>query len=60
MNHLEVKSQDLYYICQIYMDKIIDEKLLHQWNKKYPPTEREKRKNIQIFKLQGNKNPFIN
>jgi endonuclease I len=41
------------------MDKIIDEKLLHQWNKKYPPTEREKRKNIQIFKLQGNKNPFI-
>ncbi len=57
-------ARSILYMSNLYgknnMDKIIDEKLLHQWNKKYPPTEREKRKNIQIFKLQGNKNPFIN
>ena len=57
-------ARTILYMSKLYgknnMDKIIDEKLLHQWNKKYPPTEREKRKNIQIFKLQGNKNPFIN
>ena len=57
-------ARSILYMSNLYgknnMDKIIDEKLLHQWNKKYPPTEREKRKNIQIFKLQGNINPFIN
>tara|TARA_Y100000389_G_scaffold126855_2_gene124191 strand:+ start:9121 stop:9756 length:636 start_codon:yes stop_codon:yes gene_type:complete len=57
-------ARSILYMSNLYgknnMDKIIDEKLLHQWNKKYPPTEREKKKNIQISKLQGNKNPFIN
>lgn len=57
-------ARTILYMSNLYgknnMDKIIDEKLLHEWNKNYPPTEREKRKNLQIFKLQGNKNPFIN
>ena len=57
-------ARSILYMSNLYgknnINEIIDEKLLHQWNKKYPPTEREKRKNLQIFKLQGNKNPFIN
>ena len=57
-------ARSILYMSNLYgknnMDKIIDEKLLHQWNRKYPPSEREKLRNSQIFKLQGNKNPFIN
>ena len=57
-------ARSILYMSKLYgeknLDKIIDAKLLHQWNIKYPPSEREKRKNKQILKLQGNKNPFIN
>lgn len=57
-------ARSILYMSNLYrennLDKIIDVRLLHQWNIKYPPSEREKRKNKQILKLQGNKNPFIN
>ena len=57
-------ARTILYMSNLYgnsnIDKIIDKKLLHKWSRNHPPTEREKLKNIQIFKLQGNKNPFIN
>jgi len=32
---------------------------LLEWNRRYPPTESEIRRNKRVEQLQGNRNPFI-
>ena len=32
---------------------------LLEWNRSYPPTPFEKRRNDRVMELQGNRNPFI-
>lgn len=56
-------ARSILYMSKLYgtnnLNKIIDENTLHKWNKEYPPTKKEKIRNKQIYKLQGNKNPYI-
>ena len=56
-------ARSILYMSNLYDNnikiKLIDEKILHKWNIDYPPSKREKERNLQIFKLQGNINPFI-
>ncbi|MBS4179285.1 endonuclease I family protein [Lederbergia citrea] len=55
----------LYFILR-YPDTIqkpysrkINFKLLRKWNEEFPPAIYEKHRNQAIFKIQGNRNPFI-
>lgn len=43
----------------VFEDKLLDRKLLILWNKEYKVTKEEKERNEEIFKIQKNKNIFI-
>lgn len=43
----------------IFEHKLLDRKLLIDWNKQYKVTEEEKERNKKIFQVQKNKNIFI-
>ncbi|GAA0599007.1 hypothetical protein GCM10009001_14060 [Virgibacillus siamensis] len=55
----------LYFLIR-YPDEIekshlkgIDTNLLFDWHQKFPPTLYEKHRNLAIYNIQGNRNPFI-
>ena len=41
------------------MNELIDIKTMVEWHEKYPPSEPEKKREAEIFKVQKNHNPYI-
>lgn len=60
-NHKGNVARSLFYFAVRYQSKIdsIQEDYLRDWHVNDPPDEEEKRRNDEIFKVQGNRNPFI-
>ncbi|MEI6627796.1 MAG: endonuclease [Alphaproteobacteria bacterium] len=40
-------------------NELIDIKTMVEWHEKYPPSEPEKKREAEIFKVQKNHNPYI-
>lgn len=57
-----VARATLYFLLR-YPGKIsssrADQKLLHEWHQQFPISVYEKHRNLAIYELQGNRNPFI-
>ena len=49
-----------YTYNDLVLENVIDINILLKWNKEYPPSEIEKKRNLLIKKIQGNENIFIN
>ena len=56
-------ARSIAYMKIIYpnidINKVIDKELMIEWNLLYKPNKLEIKRNILIYKLQGNINPFI-
>lgn len=48
-----------YTYDDLILDNVINKNVLLKWNTQYPPTEIEKKQNLLIENIQGNKNIFI-